>query len=71
VSFDPMDLMAGLLFGGVGFVAFAYGKKMGKFQTMALGGALMGYSYMTPSGLMQWVVGAALTAAVWWTWEAT
>lgn len=69
MSLAPMDLLAGLLFGGVGFVAFVYGKRMGRFQTMALGGALMAYPYFTPPGVLQWVVGAALSGAVWWSWE--
>lgn len=69
MSFDPGDLLAGLLFGGVGFVAFVYGRRMGKFQSMGLGGLLMAYPYFTPSGGLQWAVGAALCAALWWTWE--
>jgi hypothetical protein len=70
LSLDPLDLVAGLLFGGVGFVAFIYGKKMMNVRAMALGGALMGYPYFTPSGAPQWVVGAALTAALYFSWEA-
>lgn len=69
MSFSPSSLLAGLLFGGVGFVAFVYGKRMARFQTMALGGALMVYSYFVPAGAAEWLIGAALSAAVWWTWE--
>lgn len=65
-----MDLVAGLLFGGVGFVAFMYGKKTMNVRAMALGGALMAYPYFTPSGSLQWVVGSALTAALYFSREA-
>lgn len=64
MSLDPLDLLAGLLFGGVGFVAFMYGKKTMNVRAMALGGALMAYPYFTPSGPLQWVVGAALSGAL-------
>jgi hypothetical protein len=70
VSFAAGDLVAGLLFGGIGFVAFAYGKKMMNLRAMALGGALMAYPYFTPPGAPQWVVGAALTAALYLSREA-
>lgn len=70
MSFAPGDLVAGLLFGGVGFVAFTYGKRMGKFQTMGMGVALCAYPYFTPSGWMQWAVGIGLTALTWFTWES-
>lgn len=66
---NPSSLFAGLIFSGVGFVAFTYGKRMGNFTVMALGGALMAYSYFVPAGAMEWLIGLGLTAAVWRSWE--
>ena len=58
------QLFAGLIFGSIGFVAFVYGKKQTQVKTMVLGVALMAYSYFTPGTLAVWLVGAALTAAL-------
>jgi hypothetical protein len=43
---------------------------MMNLRAMALGGALMAYPYFTPPGAPQWVVGAALTAALYLSREA-
>jgi hypothetical protein len=67
MSFDPWSLIGGLVFSGCGFIAFRYGKTTGNFQLMALGAALMAYSYFTPTALLTWGVGAGLTAAAWYS----
>lgn len=67
MSFDPWVLMGSLVFSGLGFVAFRYGKTTANFQLMGLGGALMVYSYFTPTALQTWGVGLALTAAAWYS----
>lgn len=63
------NIVAGLIFSGIGFVAFSYGKREGQFQTMALGGALMVFSYFTPSTLITCLVGSALTAYLYYSRE--
>ena len=63
-SFSWPRLIGSLLFGSVGFVAFVYGKKMSLWQPMALGFALMGYTYLMPNDTAVYLVGAALTAAL-------
>lgn len=55
----------GLVFSGVGFVGLAYGKKMGNFRAMALGGALMFYPYLVDGLPATAVVGTLLTVALW------
>lgn len=57
------SLIGSLVFSSIGYVAFSYGKKTGRVQVMALGGALMVYSYFTPGVLSTWLVGAGLTGA--------
>ena len=63
-SFSWPKLIGGLVFSSVGFVAFVYGKKMGLWQTMALGFALIGYTYLMPNDTAVYLVGAALTVAL-------
>ncbi len=63
-NFSPWNLLGSVLFSSIGFVAFSYGKKMGKFETMAMGAALMVYSYFTPT-VLTWLVGFALTGYLW------
>ncbi len=56
------NIVVGLVFSGVGFVAFRYGKNQGKVNSMIVGGALMVYPYFTPNAVLTTVVGLALTA---------
>lgn len=62
------SIVASLVFSSIGFVAFTYGKKEGRYRTMALGGVLMAYSYFTPGLLLTCLVGCALTAALYFVW---
>ena len=45
-------------------MAFTYGKKEGRYQTMVIGGVLMAYTYFTPSVAVTTAVGVALTLAL-------
>lgn len=65
MSLDPLNLLGSLVFSGVGFIAFRYGKTTANFSLVAVGGVLMGYSYFTPTALLTWGVGAALTVFAW------
>ena len=58
------NLIGGILFGGIGFVAFVYGKKQASFKPMLIGALLMGYSYFVPNTLAMYVIGSILTAAL-------
>jgi hypothetical protein len=57
-------LIGGVLFSGVGFFALKHGRKHGLVKPMALGAALMLYPYFVSNTLLMYLVGAALTAAV-------
>jgi len=65
-SMTAWNLIGSLLFSGVGFVAFMHGKKQGHFQTMAIGGVLMVYSYFVSNTALMYLAGAALTAALYY-----
>ena len=60
---NAWTLLGGLVFGGIGFVAFAYGKRRMDVRRMALGAALMGFPYFISNAWLLFAIGAALTAA--------
>jgi len=62
---EPMSLFLGLLFSGIGFVAYRYGRRMDSVPPIFLGLALMVYPWFVSSALWILVVGSALTALLW------
>jgi hypothetical protein len=64
MDFSVSGLLAGLIFSSVGFVIFRYGKSTGSTRKIGLGIILMGYSYVTPTATMTWIVGLALTSTL-------
>lgn len=63
-GFSAWGLMGGLVFSGIGFVAFIYGKKNAEFKPMLMGILLMAYPYFIRGTIALYVVGIALTAAL-------
>lgn len=59
------NIIGNLLFSGIGYVAYSYGKKMDRTKVMIQGGVLMAYSYVVSDTFWMYVVGTALTAWVW------
>lgn len=64
-GFSTAGLLGGVLFGGIGFVAFVYGKKNQEFRPMIIGIALMAYPFFLKGTAALYLVGAALTAGLW------
>jgi hypothetical protein len=62
--FTPPNLIGGFLFSGIGFVAFIYGKRMTQWKPMTLGVALMAYPYFVSDTRLLYIIGTALTAAL-------
>jgi hypothetical protein len=62
--FGGANLIGGLLFGSIGFVAFIYGKRMHVWKPMFLGLALMAYPYFIENDLVLFSVGVCGTAAL-------
>lgn len=62
---SPAILFAGLVFGVIGFAAFRYGRKSALPIPMTLGIALMVYPYFVSDTWLVYLIGVALTAAVW------
>ncbi len=58
------QLIGGLIFSSVGFVAFVYGKRMNFWKAMLIGIALMVYPLFVSTDVLLYSLGAVLTAAL-------
>jgi hypothetical protein len=58
------NLIGGIIFGAIGFVAFTYGKKMGSWKPMAIGALLLVFPYFVADTKMLYIIGGGLTAAL-------
>ncbi len=63
-DFNFAKIVACSIFGAIGFVAFVYGKRNTLWRTMAIGIALMAYPYFFSGSLATYLIGIALTAAL-------
>ena len=63
-SFSAANLIGGLVFGSIGFVAFVYGKRMNLWKPMFLGIALMVYPYFISDDKIMLVIGIFGSAAL-------
>jgi LPXTG-motif cell wall-anchored protein len=63
-DFNTANILAYIIFGGIGFVAFVYGKKNKILRPMLIGCALMGYPYFFTGTLVLYIIGVILTAAL-------
>ncbi len=57
-------IVANLLFGSIGFVAFIYGKRMHIWKPMFIGLALMAYTYFITNTIVLFGIGVVLTASL-------
>jgi hypothetical protein len=62
--FSGANLIGGLIFGSIGFVAFIYGKRMHVWRPMFLGIGLMAYPYFVENDIALFAIGAIGTAAL-------
>jgi hypothetical protein len=60
LNVDANSLLASLLVGSIGFVAFAYGKKQSRFPQMLVGVVLMAFPYFVSSAPLILGIGAGL-----------
>ena len=65
-EFSAPNLLAGLLFGSIGFVGFIYGKRRSRLKPMMIGLLLMAYPYFVENTLALCGIGLAGTAALFW-----
>lgn len=65
LNFSPYNLLAGFIFGTLGWGAFSYGRKLDLWKPRAIGVALMGYSYFIDNSWLLWGAGVALLVTLW------
>ena len=59
-SIQSSTLIAGVIFGSIGFAAAVYGKKQRNLKVLATGIGLMIYPYFVDGALKNWMVGIIL-----------
>lgn len=64
INLSVVNILGQIIFSGVGFVGLMYGRKMGRFKMMFLGGVLMTYSYFITNTPAMYLVGAVLSIAL-------
>jgi hypothetical protein len=69
MNFSAANLIAGVIFGSIGFVAFMYGKRMNLWKPMFLGLALMVYPYFINNDVVMIIVGIVGSASLWFVRE--
>lgn len=57
-------ILASVIFGSIGLAAFVYGKKQANLKSLVIGVILMVYPYFVPDPVAVYVIGAALTIAL-------
>jgi hypothetical protein len=65
---DPSTLFVIIVFSAVGLAAFRRGKRESNMICLLLGIALMVYPYFVEGLALNALIGAALSAAVWYNW---
>lgn len=63
-NFSPSNLLAGIIFGMIGLIAFIYGKRTQAWRPMIIGVILMAYPYFISGTVLLYLIGTALTAAL-------
>jgi hypothetical protein len=64
MDFDIGSLLASMIIGGAGFVAFVYGKKQTRLPHMVAGVVLMVYPYFVSSVWLMFAIAVAILASL-------
>ena len=59
-QFNVWNLVCGLIFSSIGFVAFVYGKKMGSLKPLLIGLAMLIYPYFISNAILTCAIGIFL-----------
>lgn len=65
LSLDPYNLLAGFIFGTLGWGAFSYGRRLELWKPRAIGLALMAYPYFITVNWLLWGTGVGLLVLLW------
>ena len=63
-GFSMANIVFGLIYGAIGFIAFSYGKSNSKMKPLILGIALMGFPYFVYNTTGLLLIGLGLIAAL-------
>jgi len=63
--FNGYNILAGLIFGTIGWGAFSYGRKLELWKPIAIGLTLMTYPYFFSNPWLMWGVGVGLLVLLW------
>ena len=65
LNFNPYNLLAGFIFGTLGWGAYRYGKRLERWQPMTIGVGLMVYPYLFENSWLLWGIGIGLLVTLW------
>ena len=65
LSLHPYNLLAGVIFGMIGFGAWRFGKQLDRSYPKLLGVVLMVYPYFIRHPILIWITGAVLVVLLW------
>ena len=65
MDFSPYNLLAGFIFGTIGWGAFSYGRKLELWQPKSIGLGLMLYPYFIGNRYLLWGIGLGLLVLLW------
>lgn len=65
MDFSPYNLLAGFIFGTIGWGAFSYGRKLELWQPKSIGLGLMIYPYFIGNRYLLWGIGVGLLILLW------
>lgn len=67
--FQPYNLLAGLIFGTIGWGALRYGRALDRWKPIAIGLLLMAYPYFFSNSYLLWGTGIALLVLLYFQHE--
>ena len=65
MDLESGSLVASLIVSSIGFVVFAYGKKLGRLPQVGVGLVLMGFPYFVSDVLIMSIIAAVLLVGLW------